>query len=135
MEDLVELMRSTERKCICLFEDIDAIDAARSRTEKKNDFQLKTNDLLNCIDGIIATEGRIIIFTTNHIDKLDPALIRSGRIDRRFYITYPEKAELQKFYDNAKKYIEVPEINSFYEKLPNPCTIADAQTVIFKKDI
>jgi chaperone BCS1 len=43
--------------------------------------------VLNAIDGVIATEGRILIMTTNHIERLDPALIRSGRVDVQFEIT------------------------------------------------
>ncbi len=42
--------------------------------------------LLNAIDGVAATEGRILIVTTNDVSKLDPALLRSGRIDHRFHI-------------------------------------------------
>ena len=39
--------------------------------------------LLNLIDGVWSEEGRILFATTNHIEKLDPALIRPGRIDVR----------------------------------------------------
>lgn len=38
-------------------------------------------DLLNAIDGVISTHGRILIMTTNHRDKLDQALLRPGRVD------------------------------------------------------
>lgn len=37
--------------------------------------------LLNILDGIKESQDRIIIMTTNHVEKLDPALIRPGRID------------------------------------------------------
>ena len=37
--------------------------------------------VLNVLDGIGAPNNVIFIFTTNHIEKLDPALIRPGRID------------------------------------------------------
>jgi chaperone BCS1 len=37
--------------------------------------------LLNILDGIKESQDRIIIMTTNHFKKLDPALIRPGRID------------------------------------------------------
>jgi ATP-dependent 26S proteasome regulatory subunit len=37
--------------------------------------------LLNCLDGVASTEERIVFMTTNHIDRLDPALIRPGRVD------------------------------------------------------
>lgn len=36
---------------------------------------------LNAIDGVTNSDGRIIIMTTNHKEKLDPALIRPGRVD------------------------------------------------------
>jgi chaperone BCS1 len=37
--------------------------------------------LLNAIDGVTSTEERLLFMTTNHIDRLDPALIRPGRVD------------------------------------------------------
>jgi len=42
---------------------------------------LTLSHLLNIIDGILETPGRILIITTNHPEKLDEALIRPGRID------------------------------------------------------
>jgi hypothetical protein len=48
--------------------------------------QEKTNEntmssLLNILDGVQENPGRMIVMTTNHISKLDPAIIRPGRID------------------------------------------------------
>jgi len=42
---------------------------------------LSFSGLLNAIDGVASHEGRILIMTTNHIEHLDSALIRPGRID------------------------------------------------------
>ena len=39
--------------------------------------------LLNALDGVVATEERLIFMTTNHIARLPPVLIRPGRIDLR----------------------------------------------------
>jgi hypothetical protein len=47
--------------------------------------------LLNVIDGAAAMEGRLLIMTTNHPEKLDPALTRAGRCDSRFHIGYATK--------------------------------------------
>ncbi|KAL6011391.1 hypothetical protein ACLOJK_001837 [Asimina triloba] len=46
--------------------------------------------LLNFIDGLWSSCGdeRIIIFTTNHKDKLDPALLRPGRMDMHIHMSY-----------------------------------------------
>lgn len=39
------------------------------------------DDILNLWDGIRETPGRILIISSNHYNKLDPALVRPGRID------------------------------------------------------
>ena len=46
--------------------------------------------LLDFIDGLWSTscEERIIIFTTNYKDRLDPALLRPGRMDMHVYMGY-----------------------------------------------
>ncbi|GJN32477.1 hypothetical protein PR202_gb20991 [Eleusine coracana subsp. coracana] len=46
--------------------------------------------LLNFIDGLWSTSGeeRIIVFTTNYKDRLDPALLRPGRMDMHIYMGY-----------------------------------------------
>ena len=43
--------------------------------------RLTFSGLLNAIDGVTSTEGRIVFMTTNYVDRLDPALIRPGRVD------------------------------------------------------
>ncbi|KAI5837398.1 BCS1 N terminal-domain-containing protein [Morchella snyderi] len=47
--------------------------------------------LLNAIDGVASHEGRILILTTNHPEKLDPALIRPGRVDMKIHFTLAGK--------------------------------------------
>lgn len=46
--------------------------------------------MLNFIDGLWSSCGdeRIIVFTTNHKDKLDPALLRPGRMDMHIHMSY-----------------------------------------------
>lgn len=53
--------------------------------------------LLNAIDGVTAREGRMLCITSNHAEKLDPALVRPGRIDLRMLIeplAYPEAFDM-----------------------------------------
>ncbi|KIJ50430.1 hypothetical protein M422DRAFT_777141 [Sphaerobolus stellatus SS14] len=42
---------------------------------------LSLSGLLNSLDGVAAAEGRILFATTNHLERLDPALSRPGRMD------------------------------------------------------
>lgn len=52
--------------------------------------QLTLSGLLNFIDGLWSSCGdeRIIIFTTNHKNRLDPALLRPGRMDVHINMSY-----------------------------------------------
>ncbi|KAL0379284.1 UNVERIFIED_CONTAM: AAA-ATPase [Sesamum radiatum] len=58
--------------------------------EKNKTSQITMSGLLNSIDGLWSACGgeRIIIFTTNYVDKLDPALIRTGRMDMHIELSY-----------------------------------------------
>lgn len=49
---------------------------------------LNLSGLLNVLDGVVDTPGRILIMTSNHPKKLDPALIRPGRIDKKLMLGY-----------------------------------------------
>ncbi|XP_038990465.1 AAA-ATPase At3g28580-like [Phoenix dactylifera] len=58
--------------------------------EKDESSKVTLSGLLNFIDGIWSACGgeRLIVFTTNHIEKLDPALIRRGRMDKHIEMSY-----------------------------------------------
>lgn len=76
--DLHSLISTLDENVILLLEDIDcAFEDRESRTA------ISFSSLLNAIDGVCASEGRIVFMTTNHMGRLDPALIRPGRIDLR----------------------------------------------------
>lgn len=65
-----------------VFEDIDAVAPTREVVEGK----ITLSGLLNALDGVAAAEGRLLFMTTNHPERLDPALVRPGRIDRTVHI-------------------------------------------------
>lgn len=54
--------------------------------------------LLNALDGIVATEERIIFMTTNNIEKLPPTLIRPGRVDMKILIPYANIYQYKKMF-------------------------------------
>ena len=70
---------------VFIIEDVDCgMDIKRTsirQVDTKEDEHIGLASLLNAIDGICAPFNTVFIFTTNHIEKLDPALIRPGRID------------------------------------------------------
>jgi len=52
------------------------------------DDDLNLAGLLNVLDGVVDSPGRVVVMTTNHPEKLDPALIRPGRINKRIHLGY-----------------------------------------------
>ena len=65
--------------------------------------QLTLSFILNILDGILETPGRILIMTTNYPEKLDKALIRPGRIDINLEVGYCDTSMIEEmfrfFYD------------------------------------
>lgn len=56
------------------------------------------DDILNLWDGIRENTGRIMIITTNHYDRLDPALIRPGRIDMALNLGNATRSTIAEMY-------------------------------------
>ncbi|KAK9444203.1 mitochondrial chaperone BCS1 [Metarhizium brunneum] len=83
---LQKLMSKLPTRCVLLPEDIDAIESAKSRENSdagsSTSSSVTLSGLLNAIDGVGSVEGRVLIMTTNHVDRLDPAVIRPGRVDK-----------------------------------------------------
>lgn len=117
-DSLRDLLCSVPRNAIVLIEDVDCVfDKRNSKKDKDN--AVTFSGLLNAIDGVAAGEGRILIMTTNHPEKLDPALIRPGRIDLTEPIELPNHDQrvrlFKRFYpDNcclAEKFAKAIEPN------------------------
>jgi chaperone BCS1 len=83
---LAHRLADAPQNSIILLEDIDAAFVSRelgpsSEAAGQGANRLTFSGLLNAIDGVTSTEGRIVFMTTNYYDRLDPALIRPGRVD------------------------------------------------------
>ncbi|CBI34993.3 unnamed protein product, partial [Vitis vinifera] len=97
--ELRKLLIETTSKSILVIEDIDcSLDLTGQRKKKKEkeeededkESKVTLSGLLNFIDGLWSAcgEERLIVFTTNHVEKLDPALIRRGRMDKHIELSY-----------------------------------------------
>jgi len=76
-----------------------------------NGEELNLSFILNLLDGILETPGRILIVTTNHPEKLDKAFIRPGRIDVNLEVGFCDKDMIEEmfsfFYDkNCYEYLK-----------------------------
>ncbi|BBI30588.1 mitochondrial chaperone BCS1 [Acanthamoeba castellanii medusavirus] len=84
------LMSAVPGNTLLVFEDIDRFGDSRG-----------SSALLNALDGLASDEGNIIIFTANHISKLNKALMRHGRMDRRIKIGLPSRDQCVAFFCGA----------------------------------
>ncbi|WP_176445208.1 AAA family ATPase [Maliponia aquimaris] len=78
-EDLRSGLATAPRGAFLVLEDIDAAFSGRESGEMRSGISF--SGLLNAIDGVAAQEGRVLVMTTNHPERLDTALIRPGRAD------------------------------------------------------
>lgn len=102
-------MSTLSDKCIVVIEDIDSNVLTHSREKKVNSEEnimieefstISLSEILNSLDGMFSAHGRILIATTNHIEDLDSALIRPGRIDLKIEIGFVNNEILESFIKN-----------------------------------
>jgi hypothetical protein len=82
----VKFIKKVSSNSIVLLEDVDVAKASTSREADARGVTMGT--LLNVLDGVLSPHGCIFILTTNHIENLGEAVIRPGRVDATYTITY-----------------------------------------------
>jgi hypothetical protein len=89
-------------KCVFVMEDVDACsDVVLDRGGDRKDGKAPRGDelslagLLNALDGIVEAPGRIVVLTSNHPEKLDPALVRPGRVTMKLYLGFVDGASAE----------------------------------------
>ncbi|AES66638.1 putative ATPase, AAA-type, core, AAA-type ATPase domain-containing protein [Medicago truncatula] len=94
-KSLKQLILSMSNRSILVIEDIDCSVKLQNREEDEEVVHNGHNNmtlsgLLNAVDGLWSCcgEEHIIVFTTNHKDRLDPALLRPGRMDKQIHLSY-----------------------------------------------
>lgn len=130
---LRQAISQLSQRTVLVIEDIDAYSVSNDRNHNSaKDGALSLSGLLNSLDGFETPDGLVTIATTNHDEHLDPALIRSGRLDRTFHLGHIDTPELERlfkwFYEE-----EMPEpipVNAIAAKLA-PAEVAE----IFKQHL
>jgi chaperone BCS1 len=87
--------RNLDPKTVLLLEDIDCLFEKRTSVETPC---FTFSNLLNILDGVLFKHGLIVFITTNHPEKLDPALLRQGRTDLIVELNYPSRTEIEKLF-------------------------------------
>lgn len=78
---------------IIFFDELDAIGTKRFDSDKSGDREVQRTmlELLNQLDGFSSDDRIKVIAATNRPDTLDPALLRSGRLDRKIEFPMPDE--------------------------------------------
>ncbi|KAI3946327.1 hypothetical protein MKW98_010451 [Papaver atlanticum] len=126
---LRELLINTSSKSIIVVEDIDCSIHIENREKKNKPRRNRGNSvslsgLLNFVDGLWSpcAGERLIIFTTNHKEKLDPALLRSGRMDKHILLSY---CNMESFKFLAKNYLKLEEHELMIKYATTPADVAE----------
>ncbi len=83
-------------RAMIVLEDVDALFHGRARARYGGaSSPLTFSGLLNALDGVGSAGGRLFVLTTNHREKLDPALIRCGRVDMHVHFDFVVDEQLE----------------------------------------
>lgn len=66
---------------------------------------------------MVSAEGITTIMTTNHAQKLDVALLRGGRVDRRFFFNVPEDQQIKDFFTSLYPETGPEVVDSFLKEV------------------
>uniref|UniRef100_A0A0D3FQB6 AAA+ ATPase domain-containing protein n=1 Tax=Oryza barthii TaxID=65489 RepID=A0A0D3FQB6_9ORYZ len=115
--DLRKLLIQTTSKSIIVIEDVDCSSNLTGQLPTEadrddGDSKVTLSGLLNFIDGLWSAFGeeRLIVLTTNHVEDLDPALIRTGRMDKKIEMSY---CDFETFKSMAKIHLDVDDHEMF----------------------
>lgn len=83
-------------KSIIVMEDVDALFTVHR--ESSTSHSLSFSGFLNAIDGLASSDDVIFVLTTNHPERLDPALLRPGRVDVRVEFRAPNMEMAKEYF-------------------------------------
>ncbi|KAM1051817.1 hypothetical protein TB1_032654 [Malus domestica] len=108
------LLAKEKSPCIIFIDEIDAIGTKRFDSEVSGDREVQRTmlELLNQLDGFSSDDRIKVIAATNRADILDPALVRSGRLDRKIELPHPtEEARARILQIHSRKMNVHPDVN------------------------
>ncbi|KAH9941061.1 26S proteasome subunit P45 [Amylocystis lapponica] len=117
VRDAFELAKE-KAPAIIFIDELDAIGTKRFDSEKSGDREVQRTmlELLNQLDGFSSDERIKVIAATNRIDILDPALLRSGRLDRKIEFPLPNETARARILEiHSRKMSVSPDVN--YEEI------------------
>ncbi|MBD5657048.1 MAG: AAA family ATPase [Candidatus Eremiobacteraeota bacterium] len=93
--DLIELLHDVAPDAFVLLEDLDVAFNGREPGSKG----VTMSGLLNAIDGAASKDGSVLFVSTNHVERLDPALRRPGRLDVQLELGYADFSQRRRLFE------------------------------------
>lgn len=111
-------MASVPRNSMVLIEDFDSCRALHSRDEETDNTNgmaelmevLSLSKVLNVLDGVVSLNDTVVFLTTNHLEKIDAAMTRKGRVDYIYEIPHLEDAEVKEYIHLMYPEAAIPDI-------------------------
>ncbi|KAF9075150.1 mitochondrial chaperone BCS1 [Rhodocollybia butyracea] len=104
-DKLTFLLSTVPERSFVLIEDVDAAFNKRVQTSEDGyQSSVTFSGFLNALDGVASGEERIVFLTTNHLERLDPALIRPGRVDFIQYVGDATPNQAKKLFERFYVY-------------------------------
>lgn len=92
--------------CVLVFDQIDSIAPKRDNDEDSQGNNSRAlSQLLTEMDGIASRKNVFIVGCTNHIDMLDDAVKRPGRLDQHIFVDYPSTEDRIAILKNIMKHM------------------------------
>mmetsp|Transcript_132 Transcript_132/g.159 ORF Transcript_132/g.159 Transcript_132/m.159 type:complete len:433 (-) Transcript_132:167-1465(-) len=118
-----KIVKEGRKGAIIFIDELDAIGTKRYGGEQSGDREVQRTmlELLNQMDGFSSNEKIKVIAATNRPDSLDPALLRSGRLDRKVELPHPgeaARAQIMRIHSKKMK-VDLEDVN--FEELAR-CT-------------
>ncbi|KAI0880568.1 P-loop containing nucleoside triphosphate hydrolase protein [Annulohypoxylon maeteangense] len=138
-EVLDQLFQELPSPCLVLLEDIDVVglkdrndDEEEKKAKKRFYMKCTLAGLLNALDGVASSEGRILLMTTNQPERLDEALLRPGRVDRKIYFGHVNQHGAEQMF---RRMYEADLLEDPIERDSSIETLSSIQDGLFTSDI
>jgi chaperone BCS1 len=146
---LMSAVNRVSANSVLLFEDIDCMRDSKARSasaeEKDNKSSGATGNstnqngvtlsgLLNVLDGFYAPTNVLFVMTTNHIEALDEALLRPGRIDYRLYLGKASDRQKVELYRRFFPDVSTVAAEEFVARAKAAVTMAEFQGLLLRLD-
>lgn len=130
-DEIINFISTQAGDSVFLLEDVDDFLGKTRRSKLNGKSNVSFSCILQLLDGIYSPNNSIFLLTTNHVEELDPAVYRDGRINYRANIGYPSNLEIKEFLES---YFDIELSNQVLIKLSQTISMATVEQTILKTD-